>query len=252
MRSHMLRKSLIATALVCAFAVVPLSQVLAQDANGQMQTSTDTPMQKSADNQTVPDKAADAWITTKVKSELATTKNMKDSDISVETNDSVVMLSGTVASNSEKTRAMKAAKSVKGVKKVDTSGLTISAMHSDSMMNKTDHGMQSATDAPMRKTSDNQTVPDKASDAWITTKVKSELATAKNMKDSDISVETNSSVVMLSGTVANVGEKTRATKLAKSVKGVKKVDASGLTVSAMNKTDHGMSDMPAPSTSAGH
>ena len=255
MPSHMLRKSLIATALVCAFAAAPFSQVLAQEANGQMQTSADTPTQKAADNQTVPDKAADAWITTKVKAELATAKNMKDSDISVETNDSVVMLTGTVASNSEKTRAMKLAKSVKGVKKVETSGLTVSTMHSDSMMKKTDHSMQNSTDATMQKTSDNQTVPDKASDAWITTKVKSELATAKNMKDSDISVETNDGVVMLSGTVASHGERTRAMKLAKSVKGVKKVETSGLTVSAMhndsmmNKTDH---SMPASSATVGH
>ena len=40
-------------------------------------------MQKS-DNQTVPDKAADAWITTKVKSEFATTKGVDATDISVD------------------------------------------------------------------------------------------------------------------------------------------------------------------------
>jgi hyperosmotically inducible protein len=113
----MLRNSLIATALVCAFAAVPFTQAIAQDAQ----------MQKSEDNQTVPDKAADAWITTKVKSELATAKHVKASDISVDTSDSVVTLSGTVATKNEKARAVKLAKSVKGVKKVEASGLTVSA-----------------------------------------------------------------------------------------------------------------------------
>ncbi len=62
MRNYsMIRTSLIAIALVLAFATVPLSQTMAQDAGA---------MQKSSDNRTVPDKAADAWITTKVKSEF--------------------------------------------------------------------------------------------------------------------------------------------------------------------------------------
>jgi hyperosmotically inducible protein len=122
MRTKFLRHSLVASALLCALAAVPFSQVMAQDAGSSMQ--------KSADNQTVPDKAADAWITTKVKSELATAKNIKATDISVETSDSVVTLSGNVASSSAKAHAVKLAKSVKGVKQVDADSLTVAApMH---------------------------------------------------------------------------------------------------------------------------
>jgi hyperosmotically inducible protein len=105
-----------AAGLVLAFSAVPLSQAVAQDA-----------MQKSSDNQTVPDKAADAWITTKVKSEFGTTKGIKATDISVETSDGVVTLSGTVATAKEKMRAEHVAKHVKGVKSVDASGLTVGA-----------------------------------------------------------------------------------------------------------------------------
>jgi hyperosmotically inducible protein len=119
MRNHsMIRNSLFAAGLVVAFAAVPLAQVSAQDAGS---------MQKSSDNQTVPDKAADAWITTKVKSELGTTKGVKATDISVTTSDGVVSLSGTVATGKEKMRAERVAKRVKGVKSVDASGLTVSA-----------------------------------------------------------------------------------------------------------------------------
>jgi hyperosmotically inducible protein len=117
-----------ATGLMIAFAAVPFGQVAAQDAGS---------MQKSSDNQTVPDKAADAWITTKVKSEFGTAKGVSASDISVETNDGVVTLSGNVASTREKMKAEHIARKVKGVKSVDASGLMVTtgsnSMRSNSM-----------------------------------------------------------------------------------------------------------------------
>jgi hyperosmotically inducible protein len=115
MRTHNLfRKTLIAAGLVVAFSAVPFAQVAAQDAA----------MQKS--NETVPDKTADGWITTKVKSELATTKGIKSTDISVTTLDGVVSITGTATSSSEKSKVVQVAKAVKGVKSVDASGLTVS------------------------------------------------------------------------------------------------------------------------------
>ena len=115
----MIRRTVLAAGLTAAFALIPLSQVAAQDAgaNDSMQRS----------NQTVLDKAADAWITTKVKSEFGTSKTVKATDISVTTVDGTVSLSGTVGSAQEKLEAVRVAKSVKGVKGVDASGLTVSA-----------------------------------------------------------------------------------------------------------------------------
>lgn len=113
----MIRNSILAAALTLAFASVPVSQAMAQDAGARMQ--------QSSDNQTVPDKAADAWITTKVKSEFGTTKDVSATDISVSTNDGVVTLRGMVTTQAEKARAERLAQSVKGVKSVDSSGLTV-------------------------------------------------------------------------------------------------------------------------------
>ena len=113
----MIRNSMLAAALALAFASVPVSQAMAQDAGARMQ--------QSSDNQTVPDKAADAWITTKVKSEFGTTKDVSATDISVSTNDGVVTLRGMVTTQAEKARAERLAQSVKGVKSVDSSGLTV-------------------------------------------------------------------------------------------------------------------------------
>ena len=118
MRTYsMIRNSLFATGLMVAFAAVPFSQALDQEASAQME--------KSSDNQTVPDKAADAWITTKVKSEFGTTKGVDATDISVSTADGMVTLTGNVATAAEKAKAERVAMHVKGVKSVDSSGLVV-------------------------------------------------------------------------------------------------------------------------------
>lgn len=125
----MIRRSMIAASMMLAFAAVPFSQAMASQSNESMQ--------KSADNQTVPDKAADAWITTKVKAEFGTTKGVHATDISVDTNDGVVTLSGTVGSNHEKMRAISVANKVKGVKSVNAAGLNVS--RTNSRMQKSDN-----------------------------------------------------------------------------------------------------------------
>ena len=66
---------------------------------------------------------SDAWITTKVKSELATTKGVKSMDVTVKTVDGVVTLTGVLDTENAVNKAVAVAKSVKGVKDVDASGL---------------------------------------------------------------------------------------------------------------------------------
>ena len=85
-----------------------------------------------------------------------------------------------------------------------------------------------------------ESVSDKTGDSWVTAKVKSELAGAKDVKSTDISVTTTEGVVALSGTVASTKQKNHVVHITKMVKGVKSVDASGLTV------------VPAKTSSSGH
>lgn len=61
------------------------------------------------------------------------------------------------------------------------------------------------------------------SDAWITTKVKSNFINEDALKGSDIDVDTNNHVVTLKGTVASAAGRARAVALAKSTKGVTRV-----------------------------
>lgn len=65
----------------------------------------------------------DTWITTKVKTELATTDGVKSMDIDVKTVDGVVTLIGTQPDEAAVKKAVAATESVKGVVRVDASGL---------------------------------------------------------------------------------------------------------------------------------
>ena len=135
--NNLFRKTLIAVGLAATLAAMPFAQVAAQQnpagaqqnaaAQQQAAQSQEAAMQQSeTSNRTMAGKTDDTWITTKVKSELATTKNIKSNDISVSTADGVVSLTGTASSSAEKTKATSVAKKVKGVKSVDASGLTVS------------------------------------------------------------------------------------------------------------------------------
>jgi len=72
-------------------------------------------------------------------------------------------------------------------------------------------------------------------DSWITTKVKTDLLASKNVPGTEIKVETVNGVVSLSGTVATKAEHDKAIATAKGIKGVTRVDAAALKVSAAAK-----------------
>ncbi|MEO8777922.1 MAG: BON domain-containing protein [Rhodanobacter sp.] len=118
----LIRRSLVAASVMLAVAAVPFSQAIA--------SPNSAAMQQSSDNQTVPDKTADAWITTKVKTEFGTTKGIRATDISVSTNDGVVTLSGTVGSSKAKAHAVRVAKKIKGVKSVEATELKVNTTKS--------------------------------------------------------------------------------------------------------------------------
>jgi hyperosmotically inducible protein len=67
-------------------------------------------------------------------------------------------------------------------------------------------------------------------DTWITTKVKTELLAAEDVSGLDIKVETTNGEVKLSGRVDNQAQIDKAVSVAREVKGVSKVDSSGLSV----------------------
>lgn len=69
-----------------------------------------------------------------------------------------------------------------------------------------------------------------ASDAEITKQVKAHLAAQKELQGNSISIETKNGVITLTGTVSNDKQLKQAVSETESIKGVSKVDATGLTV----------------------
>lgn len=114
MKTDSIRKTLIAAGLVAALGGLGMGQAMAFEGTGM--TTHDESMSQATH---------DTWITTKVKSKFATTDGVSATDISVTTKHGVVILTGTVHSDAEKTAAENVARSIKGVKSVDTSGLEV-------------------------------------------------------------------------------------------------------------------------------
>ncbi|MCY1395766.1 BON domain protein [compost metagenome] len=98
--------------------------VMSVDNQLVVDASTPTPVDsaKSSAKEAKGD-VADSWITTKVKSTLMYSNNVKGSDISVSTNSGIVTLSGLVASGAERDLAIELAQNVRGVKSVRSTDL---------------------------------------------------------------------------------------------------------------------------------
>lgn len=85
-----------------------------------------------------------------------------------------------------------------------------------------------ADDPPWDRTAGESQEP--VSDSWITTKVKADLLTTRDVSGTEVKVETVNGVVALSGTVDSQAEHDRAVAVAQGIEGVQRVDASALKV----------------------
>ena len=155
----------------------------------------------------------DASITAAVKSKLVWSKHTDGQTTEVETNGGTVTLTGTAESAKAKLAAERLALNTTGV--VAVSNQLVVGTAAPSMTDKA-------------KTSTAQAGREIA-DSWITTKVKSTLLYSSNVKGSDVEVTTKGGVVTLGGKLGSGAERALAVELADNVRGVKSVNAKGLT-----------------------
>lgn len=94
-------------------------------ANVAFAQTTQSPMVVAAGEVTeAKEDVSDAWITTKVKTELMAKKDVPGIGVNVDTKDGVVTLTSTdPVTQSEKDKAIAIAKSIKGVKDVMADGM---------------------------------------------------------------------------------------------------------------------------------
>lgn len=161
--------------------------------------------------------AKDAGVTAQVKTKIMADADTRGININVDTDQGHVLLRGTAGSATASRKAERIAQSVDGVKSV-TNGLIVA----DASANP-----QTAT-AKMQQAA--RTGADRASDAWVTTKVKSQLLADSSVKAGDIGVSTHNGVVTLDGTVGSNAVRNQVIARAESVDGVNSVDAQHLKV----------------------
>ena len=168
------------------------------------------------------DVVGDATITAKVKSRLLWNDATDGLDINVDTDRGRVTLKGVADSKESKALAGRLAATTDGVRGVDNQ---LSVGGPDKTSART-----AEVNAKTKQVA--HTTEDAVSDAWITTKVKTSLLYSKNVDGLDIEVDTKNGVVTLSGTVESNAERDLAVELARQVRGVKKVETTGLRIQA--------------------
>lgn len=159
------------------------------------------------------DRIEDASITAAVKSKLLWSRHTEGLAIKVETRRGRVTLSGTADSAAARDTAGNLAMATRGVVSVNNQ-LVVDGSTSKAV----DSAKSTASEAK-----------GDIADSWITTKVKSTLLYSSNVAGSDIDVSTQNGIVTLSGKVSSGAERDLAVELAQNVRGVKSVDAKGLT-----------------------
>lgn len=158
----------------------------------------------------------DSAITAKVKANFIGDSRLKGSDVSVETNNGVVTLTGTATSSTAKEAAETLAQNVSGVHRV--SNLLSAPSAVSEVGAKAKHATRETAAA--------------ITDTAITADLKTKFAADSKTKGSDVSVSTNNAIVALSGTVLSEAQKNHVIYVARHTKGVTQVDSTGLKVSA--------------------
>src|SRR6266550_1690459 len=188
---------------------------------------------------------SDAGITTAVKAKMAADDTVKASEINVDTHNRVVTLNGTVASGSEKERAVIIARDTKGVTNVvddivvgpvpaATTGNDYGQKVEDKAHEAKVKTEDAAHDAKVKTEEyghDAKVNTEKAADktgevitdAAITSTVKTKFLAEPGVSGLNINVDTTNGVVTLKGTVKTKAEADKAMMIARQSKGVKRV-----------------------------
>ena len=111
------------TAAIIAALSLPVAGVAYAGSETSLNAAQPLMMAASENMDKAGDATSDTWITTKVKSALLAEDATPGMDIEVETNNGVVSLSGTVATEAEREMAIDKAKSIEGVREVSADGL---------------------------------------------------------------------------------------------------------------------------------
>ncbi len=165
----------------------------------------------------------DATITASVKAKLLADERTQGFDINVDTMNGSVTLTGGADSEDAKRAAQEVAGTVEGVVLIKNE-LTVAAPGTEA---RQDANTATASGEVREAMDESGNIID---DAWITSKVKSQLLADSAVQGTDITVETEGNVVMLGGTADSAASRAKAIEIAEATKGVRSVVATDLVV----------------------
>ncbi|GGA81555.1 hypothetical protein GCM10011521_19880 [Arenimonas soli] len=217
---NVIKSSLIASAIALAFGATAVSAEhhTGEDHADKVKTENDMKPERTAAQATT-----DAAITASVKTRLLADERTEGFDINVDTYNGVVTLTGGSDSMADKMAASEVVAEVEDVVSVDNR-LVIAAEGSEA---RQDANTATAS-GEVREAMDE--AGDSIDDAWITSKVKTQLLADEHVKGTDINVDTQANVVTLTGTAPSLAARTKAIEIAQGTKGVRSVVATNLTV----------------------
>jgi len=181
----------------------------------------------------------DGWITMKIHSMFIPEDALDGSHVDVDTEKGVVTLSGTVASEAGRARALSVAKGTDGVKSVvDKLRIGPAERELDDVAHSAGHATASAAKEAGQATSNaakevakdtssvtkeaasetkaaTKTAGRKITDGWVKSKIFAQYLTEDALDDSDIDIDVANGVVTLNGTVKTAAGKSRAVAIAK-------------------------------------
>jgi hyperosmotically inducible protein len=139
-------------------------------------------------------------------------------DVDADADDNAVTISGTVPTQSLRTRAVDAAKAVD-----PTLAITDRIDVKPESVDRKDYNEDMAREARERASTSGESIGDSLDDAWIHTKIRSQLLAEGVFPGSSLNVDVTNNVATLRGTVATAADKTKAGEIARTTEGVKSV-----------------------------
>ncbi len=172
----------------------------------------------------------DAAITASVKTRLLGDERTQGFDINVDTYNGLVTIEGGTDSMADKMAAAEIVGEVEDVVRVENK-LIIAAQGTEARQ----EANTATASGEVREAMDE--AGDGIDDAWITSKVKTQLLADDQVHGTEINVETKANVVTLVGTAPTLAARTKAIEITQATKGVRSVVATGLVVGPEDAVD---------------
>ena len=171
--------------------------------------------------QTATTTASDKAIADRIEKRIARDPSLKDFSISVDVDNRVATLKGTVATEADRGKVTEIAK-LSGATRVENN--IVADLEAAGRTKGTAGKISEKTGQAVDKTKEGaEKTAEYATDGWITARVKTKFVGEDLLKDSDVHVSTDDHVVTLTGHVMSRAGRTKAVEIAKSVEGVHRV-----------------------------